>query len=169
MYKSWLSHTSSLALGKQLNLPSLGFPIWELGTVNLPRVAGRVQRKKRHRKYLMNVSFHEFWDSEDSLSSRAEGNTRWELPHLTGNMGSFIHRRDSERQPAAFTGIRVVFSPPPSTACSAFPLAWGLGAPGAGRPPHRGLSLSTSPKSPPFIPVVAQGGRLWGLPHVQVM
>ena len=106
----------------------------------------------------MNVSFHEFWGSEDSLSSRAEGKTRWELPRLTGNMGSFIHRWDSERQRAAFTGIRVVFSPPPSTACSAFPLAWGPGAPGAGHLPQRGLSLSTLPKSPPFILVVAQGG-----------
>lgn len=39
--KSRLCHTSSLALGKRLSLPSLGFPIWELGTVNLPQAVGR--------------------------------------------------------------------------------------------------------------------------------
>lgn len=37
------------ALGKQLNLRSLGFPTCELGMANLPQDAERVQRKSRHR------------------------------------------------------------------------------------------------------------------------
>lgn len=37
-----LPHTSSLALGMWLTLPSLSFPICELGTVYLPQAAERV-------------------------------------------------------------------------------------------------------------------------------
>lgn len=111
-------------------LPGLGFPICEQGAVKLPQAAGSVRGKERHKaigsvqSLSVLISSHQSWGSKDHPHSPPGGGCLTGLPTRV-----HVHRQDAERQGAGFIGIRVVFSPPDSTAHLASLRAWGLGVP----------------------------------------